>query len=55
MSLEAIAAPLGHLSLAMSLIYARIADRTVANECLAVTEKVEALCGQQHRKGSRLG
>ena len=43
MSLEAIAALLGHRSMRMTLIYARIADRTVANEYYAVTEQVEAL------------
>ena len=43
MSLEAIAALLGHKSLTMTLTYARIADRTVAEEYFAVTDKVEAL------------
>lgn len=43
MSLEAIAALLGHRTMAMSMVYARIADRTVADEYFAVTEKVEAL------------
>jgi hypothetical protein len=43
MSLEAIAALLGHRSLSMTKVYARIADRTVADEYFAVTEKVEAL------------
>jgi integrase len=43
MSLEAIAALLGHRSMRMTLVYARIADRTVANEYYAVTEQVEAL------------
>ena len=43
MSLEAIAALLGHKTLTMTMTYARIADRTVANEYFAVTEKVEAL------------
>jgi integrase/recombinase XerD len=43
MSLEAIAALLGHKTLAMTMIYARIADKTVADEYFAVTEKVEAL------------
>lgn len=43
MSLEAIAALLGHKSLSMTRVYARIADRTVADEYFAVTEKVEAL------------
>ena len=48
MSLEAIAALLGHRSLSMTLVYARIADRTVANEYFAVSEKVEALYDQPH-------
>jgi integrase/recombinase XerD len=46
MSLDAIAALLGHKTLAMTMIYARIADKTVADEYFAVTEKVEALYGQ---------
>jgi hypothetical protein len=32
MSLEAIAQMLGHRSMRMTLVYARIADRTVADE-----------------------
>ena len=32
----------------MTLVYARIADRTVANEYFAVSEKVEALYDQPH-------
>jgi hypothetical protein len=43
MSLEAIAALLGHRSLRMTMVYARIADRTVAEEYFTVSEKVEAL------------
>jgi len=43
MSLEAIAALLGHRSLHMALVYAKIADRTVADEYFTVSEKVEAL------------
>ena len=43
MSLEAIAALLGHRSLRMTMVYARIADRTVADEYFNVSEKVEAL------------
>ena len=43
MSLEALAALLGHKTLSMTLVYARIANRTVANEYFAVSEKVEAL------------
>lgn len=46
MSLEAIAALLGHKTLAMTMVYARIADKTVADEYFPVTEKVEALYGQ---------
>jgi integrase len=42
----AIAALLGHRSLGMTLRYAKIASRTVADEYFAVTEKVEALYGQ---------
>jgi site-specific recombinase XerD len=42
MSLEAIAALLGHRSMRMTLTYARISDRTVADEYLRVTEAVEA-------------
>jgi site-specific recombinase XerD len=45
MSLEAIAAMLGHRSLDMTLRYAKIANRTVADEYFAVTDKVEALYG----------
>jgi hypothetical protein len=46
MSLEAHAALLGHKTLAMTLVYARMADRTVADEYFAVSEKVEALYDQ---------
>src|SRR5262245_6368741 len=49
MSLDAIAALLGHKTLAMTMIYARIADKTVAEEYFAVTEKVEALYDQPCR------
>jgi len=42
MSLEAIASLLGHHSLTMTMVYARIADRTVADEYFNVTEQVEA-------------
>lgn len=48
MRLEAVAALLGHRSLAMTMTYARIADRTVADEYHAVSEKVEALYAQPH-------
>jgi hypothetical protein len=46
MSLEAIAALLGHRSMRMTMVYARIADRTVADEYFAVSDKVEALYDQ---------
>ena len=42
MSLEAIAALLGHRSMDMTLLYARISDCTVAEEYFKVTEAVEA-------------
>ena len=42
MSLEAIAALLGHRTMRMTLVYARISDRTVADEYFRVTEAVEA-------------
>lgn len=41
--LEAIAAMLGHRGMDMTLRYAKIANRTVADEYFAVTEKVDAL------------
>jgi len=43
MRLEAIAALLGHRSLRMTMVYARIANRTVADEYHAVAAKMEAL------------
>ena len=43
MSLEAIAAMLGHRSMDMTLRYAKIANRTVADEYFAVTDRVDAL------------
>jgi integrase-like protein len=47
MRLEAIAALLGHRTLRMTIRYARIANRTVADEYQAVTAKVEALYASQ--------
>jgi site-specific recombinase XerD len=49
MSLDAIAALLGHKTLAMTMVYARIADKTVADKYFKVTEKVEALYHQPRR------
>lgn len=46
MSLEAIAALLGHKSMTMTMVYARISDRTVAEEYFNVTDKVQALYHQ---------
>ena len=46
MRLEAIAALLGHRSMEMTLIYARIANRVVADEYAAVSAKIDALYGQ---------
>jgi hypothetical protein len=43
MSLEAIAALLGHASMPMTMTYARISDRTVSDEYFAVTTQVENL------------
>lgn len=43
MSLEAIAALLGHTSMSMTMTYARISDRTVATEYHAVSAHIEAL------------
>ncbi len=46
MRLEAIAALLGHRSMEMTLTYARITDRVVADEYQAVADQVDALYGQ---------
>ena len=43
MSLEAVAAMLGHKTLRMTLVYARVADRTVADAYDRVSEQVDAL------------
>lgn len=43
MRLEAVAALLGHRSLRMTAVYARIANTTVAAEYQAASEKVDAL------------
>ena len=46
MRLEAIAALLGHQKLEMTLIYAKIASRVVADEYAAVSAQIDALYGQ---------
>ena len=43
MSVEAVSAMLGHRSMRMTLVYARIADRTIADEYLAAADKVDQL------------
>jgi hypothetical protein len=43
MRLEAIAALLGHRSLEMTLVYAKITDRVVADEYASVCEQIDAL------------
>ena len=43
MSLEAIAALLGHKSMRMTMVYAKISNRTVADEYFNVSAQVEAL------------
>ena len=43
MRLEAIAALLGHQSMDMTLVYARIADRVVADEYASVADQIDAL------------
>jgi hypothetical protein len=45
--LEAIAALLGHRKMEMTLVYARIANRVVADEYQAVSAKIDTLYGQQ--------
>ena len=46
MRLEAIAALLGHRKMEMTLIYARIANKVVADEYAEVSAKIDALYGQ---------
>lgn len=46
MRLEAIAALLGHRTMHMTLTYARIADRVVADEYAAVTAQLDSIYGQ---------
>lgn len=55
MSLEAIAAMLGHRSMDMTLTYARITDRTVAEEYFKVTAAVEAGTGATGAFPAELG
>ena len=43
MSLEAIAAMLGRKSMRLTLVYARIADRTVADQYYAVANQIDTM------------
>jgi site-specific recombinase XerD len=52
MRLEAIAALLGHRSLEMTLVYARITDRVVADEYTAVCEQIDALYNTANSPGA---
>jgi integrase/recombinase XerD len=45
-SLDTLVAVLGHRSLSMTLVYARLANRTVADEYFNVSQKVQALYDQ---------
>ncbi len=49
MSLEAIAAMLGHRSPRMTLVYARISDDTVAEQYFAATRAVESVSSRRQR------
>jgi site-specific recombinase XerD len=50
MRLEAIAALLGHFTMEMTLICASIADRVIADEYQAISEKIDALCGSDRSR-----
>jgi site-specific recombinase XerD len=52
MRLEAIAALLGHRSLEMTLVYAKITDRVVADEYATVCEQIDALYSTANTPGA---
>ena len=52
MRIEAIGATLGHRSLKMTLVYARIANQTVADEYRTASEKVDALNAEPELRGT---
>jgi site-specific recombinase XerD len=54
MRLEAIASLLGHRSMDMTLTYARITDRVVADEYEAISAKIDALYGQAQKLAAEL-
>ena len=53
MSLEAIAAMLGHRSMDITLRYTKIANRTIADDYFAVTDQVDALYPSPKRSRRR--
>jgi site-specific recombinase XerD len=52
MRIEAIGAMLGHRSLKMTLVYARIANQTIADEYRTASEKVDALYAEPELRGT---
>jgi hypothetical protein len=52
MRLEAIAALLGHRSLEMTLVYAKITDRVVADEYASMCEQIDALYATANTPGA---
>jgi len=54
MRLEAIASLLGHRSMEMTLTYARITDRVVADEYESISAKIDALYGQAQKLAADL-
>lgn len=54
MRLEAIASLLGHRSMEMTLTYARITDRVVADEYEAISAQIDALYGQAQKLAADL-
>ncbi len=53
MTLESIAALLGHRSLSMTMIYARIGNRTVQQEYYQVSQHLEELCNRVKPSNSK--
>ncbi len=53
MPLESIAALLGHRSLSMTMIYARIGNRTVQQEYSKVSQRLEELCNRVEPSNSK--
>jgi integrase len=53
MPLESVAALLGHRSLSMTMVYARIANRTVQQEYAQVSQHLEELCSRVELPGNQ--